>query len=152
MTTISAETSEGFSLQINRTFNANREAVFDAWVCENAVSQWLAPDPGMIMKVETLDVREGGQYQFRMTNVERENFIVTGEYLTIKRPEELVFTWAWIHGDDKTVMLITLKFIDKGEGTEMQMTHERLPDQGSKDHHNEGWLACFNRLAKVVEN
>ena len=151
MKTSATETTEGFTLNISRTFNASREAVFDAWLNTDAISQWFAPDPTMVTKVDVLDAKEGGRYQFQMVAVDGETFIVTGEYVTIKRPEQLIFTWVWIHGDDKTEMLVTLNFIDKGETTEMQLTHERLPDQSSKDHHNQGWIGCFIRLAGVVE-
>ena len=145
------DSTEGFTLNLNRSFNATCEIVFDAWLNADVVSQWLAPDPGMIMIVEELDATVSGRYKFKMVAADGETFVVTGEYITINRPEQLVFTWAWVHGDDKTEMLITLNFIANSNVTEMQMIHEKLPDQESKDHHNEGWLACFDRLASVAD-
>ena len=148
MNTVAA--GEVFSLNISRTFNASREAVFDAWTNAEAISKWFSPDPSMTTVVDQLDLEPGGRYQFQMKETDGETYIVTGEYVSINRPEQLVFTWQWIHGDDKAEMLVTLDFIEKGGITELQLTHEKLPSAESRDHHNEGWNACLARLEKSL--
>jgi glutathione S-transferase len=145
-----AATNEVFTLNISRTFNAKREAVFDAWTNAEAICTWFAPDASMTTTVDQLELKQGGRYQFQMKEQEGDTFIVTGEYVVIKRPEQLIFTWQWIHGDDKAEMLVTLDFIDKGDTTELQLTHEKLPNVESRDHHNEGWNGCLVRLGESL--
>ncbi len=146
----SAVASEVYTLKMTRTFKASREAVFDAWTNAEAISQWLAPDPTMTITVDELDLKQGGRYQVQMQEQDGDTFIVTGEYVTINRPDQLVFSWQWIHGDDRAIMLVTLDFIEVDSGTEMRMTHEKLPSEESRDHHDQGWQGCFNRLEQVV--
>jgi len=150
MTTNAATSNQDFSLKMQRTFKASREAVFDAWTDAEALSQWFAPDSNMTTIVEQLDTKQDGYYQIKMINPNQETFIVRGQYITFLRPEQLIFTWTWIHGDDKSEMLITLDFIDNGDTTEMQLLQEKLPDESSKNHHQEGWIGCFIRLTEFV--
>lgn len=142
---------ELFTLKINRTFDASCEVVFDAWTSAEAISAWFAPDPSMKSVVDELDLRVGGRYQFQMQEPEGDTYIVTGEYVNVDRPNQLVFTWQWIHGDDREIMMVTLDFIEQGDATELRLTHEKLPSKESRDHHNEGWVPCLARLAELVE-
>ena len=145
-----AVVSEILTLNINRNFNASREAVFDAWTTAEAICQWFAPDPTMTTTVEKLDLKVGGRYQFLMQEQSGDKFIVNGEYVSINRSEQLVFTWQWTHEPDIPGMLVTIDFIEKGEHTEMLLTHERLPNAASRDHHSEGWVGCFVRLEQLL--
>lgn len=144
--------SEAYTLNISRTFNAQREAVFDAWTNAEAISNWFAPDASMTTIVDELELKTGSRYQFQMKDKDGKTYIVTGEYVSVKRPEQLIFTWQWIHGDDKEEMLVTLNFLDKGNATELQLTHEKLPSVESRDHHNEGWIGCLTRLGEFLSS
>lgn len=139
-----------YTLTINRSFDAPREVVFDAWTDADALAKWFAPDPKMLTVVDELDVKPGGRYQLQMQEQDGDTYIVTGEYVNIDRPNQLVFTWQWIHGDDRDIMLLTLDFKEQNGKTEMCMTHEKLPSAESRDHHDEGWQGCFNRLEQFV--
>ena len=109
-----ATATELFTLEMSRTFNAPREAVFDAWTQAEAIRQWFISDPGMTSVVDELDLKPGGRYQFQMIQSNGEAYIVTGEYVSIRRPEQLAFTWQWTHGDMSDIMLVTLDFNRQG--------------------------------------
>ena len=145
-----AVTSEILTLNINRTFNATRDSVFEAWTNAEAICQWFAPDPSMITTVDELDLRVGGKYKFQMQEQSGDKFIVYGEYVSIDRPHQLVFSWQWTHEPELPGMLVTLDFIDKGETIELQLTHERLSSTGARDHHSEGWIGCLVRLEQLL--
>lgn len=144
-------TNKGFELNIKRIFKASPQTVFDAWTDPTGLVKWFAPDPTMKVEIDELDLRVGGKYQFKMIQQEAETYIVVGEYLTVAPPEQLIFTWKWMHGDDRTEMLVTLDFININGDTELSLTHERLLDEETKGLHNQGWTAIFSRLAEVIE-
>jgi hypothetical protein len=45
--------------------------------------------------------------------------------------------------------LVTVELRTAGQGTELTLTHERLPDEGSRDRHEAGWKGCLTRLAQI---
>jgi uncharacterized protein YndB with AHSA1/START domain len=51
---------------------------------------------------------------------------------------------------DKTETLVTVVFREQAEGTEVVLTHERLPGEESKTRHTEGWLGCFEKLEQIL--
>jgi len=71
--------------------------------------------------------------------------IYTGTYQEITRPKRLVFTWnspyAGSHGS-----LVTVDFKPKGRGTEIVLTHERLPSEEMVKAHTGGWTSILERL------
>jgi len=141
-----AVAEEVFTINITRTFQAKREAVFDAWVNADTITQWFSPDPSMTTLVDKLEPKTGGGYQFQMINKDGEKFVITGKYVNFNRPEQLIFSWKWITGDDPTEMLVTLDFIDNGDMTELKLCHEKLPGKESMEHHDMGWNGCLVRL------
>ncbi|VAW82917.1 hypothetical protein MNBD_GAMMA12-1915 [hydrothermal vent metagenome] len=143
--------NKGFELKIKRIFEAPPQVIFDAWTNPQNLTQWFAPDPGMTVEIDKLELKEGGKYQFKMIEHDTETYIVVGEYLTISPPKQLIFTWKWVQGDDRTEMLVTLDFKNVNGNTELSLLHEKLPDEYAKDHHNQGWVAIFDRLSHIIK-
>jgi len=143
------ESSESLTLSIKREFKAPIEAVFQAWTSADKVSQWFAPSSDFTVKVPLMDAQVGGQYRIEMTNPDGETFTAIGEYLEVSEPDKLVFTWSWEGGDSG--MLVTLDFSSQNGKTGMMLTHEQFPDAGSRDHHNEGWTGCLDRLGGYLD-
>lgn len=149
-----AQTNEYDTLHLSRTFNAPCNKVYGAWTNAGILSQWFAPSDQMKTEVLELDVRVGGRYRIRMEEGENdcEFHIVGGEYLSIVPNKKLIFTWQWEDDDSNTEMLLTLKFIDKGDTTDFLLTHERILDQETRDSHNEGWTSCLARLGTLLSH
>jgi uncharacterized protein YndB with AHSA1/START domain len=72
---------------------------------------------------------------------------LSGKYLEVVVPERIVMTWISIGGprDDRHEALLTLEFFDRGNATELRLTHERLP-AASKDSYDSGWTAVIETL------
>jgi uncharacterized protein YndB with AHSA1/START domain len=94
-----------------------------------------------------VDLRVGGRFRVVMTGEGRE-LEHTGEYLEVDPPRRLVFTWRSPYtGEEPSVVTVTLR--PRGEGTELALTHERLPaDQ--VDPHAGGWGRMLERLGDVL--
>jgi uncharacterized protein YndB with AHSA1/START domain len=78
-------------VRIEQTFEAPREQIFDAWVTQDLLEKWFAPD-GCTLHVARLDVREGGGYHWCIKNPSFGECWTIGTYLEVRRPERLVFT------------------------------------------------------------
>jgi uncharacterized protein YndB with AHSA1/START domain len=144
--------SPATTLQIRRTFRAPREKLFQAWVDPKKMTEWFChAKPNLIGKLVVMDVRPGGQYGFDVTDAEGKVFKVRGEYLEIKEPEKLVFTWFWETEPAYGNTVVTLEFEDLGNKSELILTHERFANSDARDKHNNGWAFCLDSLQRNVE-
>jgi uncharacterized protein YndB with AHSA1/START domain len=95
-----------------------------------------------------LDVRVGGSFRIVMRN-ETDEVVHTGEYREIRPPERLVFTWqSSMTANEET--LVTVELFPRGEGTELVLTHERLPDELSARKHDGGWQSIVEKLGMYL--
>jgi uncharacterized protein YndB with AHSA1/START domain len=145
----SGDSKVNLTLRIERQFNASSEAVFQAWTRSDQVVQWFAPTREFTVAVPVMDVRVGGKYRIEMTNPDGEMYTAIGEYLEIAEPGRLHFTWGWEGGDGD--MSVTIDLAGQDGKTDLVLTHDKFPDAGSRDHHNEGWTDCLDCLADFLE-
>jgi predicted enzyme related to lactoylglutathione lyase len=73
---------------------------------------------------------------------------LSGVFREVKRPSKLVYTWNF-RGNPKVDFgdsQVTVEFLDKQGATEIQITHEQLPNEEVKEDHNQGWNGCLDKL------
>lgn len=150
-----APTASDLAIAITRTFDAPREAVFAAWTDPTQFSRWLGPGD-IQAEVVALDPRVGGAYRIVMHRVPGGGHsAVRGTYREVEPPSRLVFTWAWEEDAEthpaghETLVTLTLRAL--GNRTELTLRHERFDSEKSRDSHNHGWNACFDKLAQYLE-
>lgn len=148
---MSAVTSEGYELSIQKTIPGSPEDVFDAWLDDEILGRWFGPSDEMNVKIKLLEPREGGKYHIAMSSPDGETYDLHGEYVRIDRPNQLVMTFYWISEPDQ-VMLATVNFTAVEEGTEINLLHEKMPSEESREAHNMGWNGTLARLQRVFEN
>jgi uncharacterized protein YndB with AHSA1/START domain len=137
------------TLQINRTFAAKRESVFRAWTEPEALRQWFVPSEEVSTSSVEVDLRVGGRYRIVMESSAGEVYIAVGTYREIRFPEKLVFTWSF-EGSDMGETLVSLEFHDRGNSTELVLTHELFLNKEQRDRHNMGWSSCLDHLASSL--
>jgi uncharacterized protein YndB with AHSA1/START domain len=138
-------------LQIRRSYNAARAAVFRAWTDPQALKIWFAPSDAMTTPVAEVDLRVGGRYRIEMLSAEGKRHCVRGEYLEVQTPKKLVFTWAWERDELETGdTVVTVEFLERGATTEVVLTHERFASAKARDAHHDGWTGCLDRLPKAL--
>lgn len=142
------------SMTIRRTINAPRQRVFDAWTQPEHLKNWWRANPEWSTEIADVDLQVGGQYRLGMRDPEQEGpFVCFGEFLEITPPEKLVYTWSWeAPAMDVGKTLVTVEFLEKGDAAEIVLTHERFPSAEAASKHHEGWLACINHCAALVES
>lgn len=138
------------TLQLKRTFAAPREKVFRAWTDPEELKKWWGPE-GYGTPTAEVDLRVGGTYRLGMKKLPKGDvFYLTGVYREVRPPEKLVYTWVWEGEADLGETLVTVEFRDRGNATEVVLTHELFPNAKVRDDHNKGWSSCLDRLAKAL--
>lgn len=132
------------SVTIVRKIKAAPAKVWAAITLPEQMLQWWAPDAGPTLQVEA-DVRPGGRFSivFRSMNGEEHN--PTGVYLIVVPEQRLVFTWEW-PGMPERESQVTFLLRSLEGGTEMTLTHERLPDEAARESHELGWNGLLDKL------
>lgn len=145
-------TSTENTLRLSRIIQAPVSKVFEAWTQPEHMQNWCCPDPAGKLDIDQ-DFRVGGKFRIRMNMTDGKTATAYGEYKEIDAPNRVAYTWEWEeeehHMDVDT--LITVEFVEKDGGTEVQMTHEGIPHVEARDGHDEGWKLCLDRLVRVFE-
>jgi uncharacterized protein YndB with AHSA1/START domain len=134
-------------LVLKRTFDAPRERVFDAWLDPKQMAKWMGPR-GVTAEVPLVEPKVGGRYRIQMRTPDKSDPAVGGQYKEIKRPERLVFTWAWESTGFET--RVTLTFASVGKKTELTLRHEGFAEKAHRDSHNNGWTGSLDKLAEAL--
>jgi len=92
--TTSITTPSDTEIRIERTFDAPRELVWEAFTDPDLLPEWLGPRR-MTMTVDELDVRPGGSYRFTHRDSEGNEFVFFGEFREVEEPELIVRTFGW---------------------------------------------------------
>ena len=136
------------TLEVRRTFNAPRQRVYDAWTKAEEMKKWVGPGP-MTATVAESDVRVGGKYRIAMRNPNGTEHRAHGVYRVVDPPKKVVYTWTWETMPDVVDTVVTVEFLEKGNSTEVVLRHDGLTADQKKPH-EDGWIGCFDKFAKVV--
>lgn len=83
---------------INRSFDTPIEHMFDMWTKPERFAKWLPPT-GFTMEFKRIDLREGGQGFYAMTNGQ---FTMYGkvDYIDIKRPNRISYAQYFVDANE----------------------------------------------------
>ena len=140
---------EQTTLVLKRHFAATPEAVFDAWMVQQAFAAWIGPE-GQQCDVPQFEARVGGAYRFVMKMQDGSVVPVGGVFKAIDRPRRIAFTWGW-DGDPARTSLITLDIVpEAGGGVDFTLTQEGLGTTANRDAHAAGWVGPLNKLQRYL--
>jgi uncharacterized protein YndB with AHSA1/START domain len=128
---------------VERVIPAPRSEVFDAWLDEAVLSEFICPAPGRASAV-SVDPTVGGKLRFLMTFPDQQ-IEVTGEYIALDRPDRISFTWRCSDtGDLESVVTIVLA-PHGADHTLMTIIHSRQPAQ-LVEKHRAGWSSVAQQF------
>ena len=126
-----------YELQID----APVELVFELLTDAAALLQWIA------VEAES-DPHPGGELTWTHANGQ----VVAGQYIEVRRPERLVFTYGWesneLVGPGATRVEIDLERLDP-DATLLRLVHRGLPES-EIDAHLGGWQHFLAELARLA--
>lgn len=125
------------------------ERVFRAFTDPVLLTHWFSPSAEISVAVLAHDLRPMGRYRFAYREADGTRSIVTGEFREIVPPTRLVFTWTWEAPDPHAGIetLVSVECLADSGGTLVTVTHDRFPDDRSRDRHDAGWRGTLARLA-----
>ena len=143
---------EKVSLEITRLLKAPRDRVYAAWTDPAEIFKWFGPEDVQTTRV-IADARVGGELRWDLTTSDGEAMTMGGEYRELQPSEKVVFTWRW--EDDENweghTSIVTIELEDREGGTELRLTHERLPSEQSRENHTQGWSGALDKLQRLFE-
>lgn len=138
---------------------APRDAVFAALVDPRAIELWRTPDD-MTSDVLTWDAVPGGRFRVSLTydrgqagKTEGATDTYSGRFEDIVAGERVVEVIEF-ESDDAALageMTVTTTLRDGGGGTEVELTHEGIPDAVPPDQNELGTRMSLAKLAAYVE-
>jgi uncharacterized protein YndB with AHSA1/START domain len=145
------QTSTAPSLVLRRVYSAPRERVYAAWTQPDIAARFMGPGDTTSTDIQ-MDVRPGGAFRITMVRPDGDRFVALGIYRDVQPPERLSMTWRWQEDDpaEEHESLLTLEFLERGEQTELVLTHAQLADVDSRDRHAHGWTPIVDQLAGIL--
>lgn len=135
-----------FSLNVK--FDAPLERLYEAWHKPELLQQWFAPGDMLVAQAMS-SFQEGGKFRIVMQDTDFSQHILMGQYQTIVPNQRLAFTWQWQDSDLMTH--VSLDFARVNDSTsELTLTHNGFPDQEMADDHQDGWIACLEKLSLLT--
>ena len=135
----------GETLQLERTFQAPAQRVFDAWTNEEVMRRWFHGEHDWETSHAEVDLRVGGAVRVVMLDPEKGvEHGGGGHYTEIDPPNRLAFTWTW--DEDERETLIEIEFEEDEGATTVRFTHSNLADLESVRSHEGGWSNAFDNL------
>ena len=133
-------------VQIERTYDASAEDVFDAWTSEDVLRRWFSPGPAWETPTAQVDLRVGGRIRVQVRNPADDfQFGASGEYTAIERPHRLAFTWVF-DDDPSNEQMIELEFTEEDGATTVRFVNSNIPPQ-RRESQESGWSGFFDNLA-----
>jgi uncharacterized protein YndB with AHSA1/START domain len=120
-------TISGNRLQVKRSFEAPRPLVFSWWTTPEKLQQWSGCKESTKCEID-MDFRVGGSFAQKLTIKGRGDFTIFGTYEEITEPERIVY--RAVYGPVTT--RVTVEFFVEGEGTQVVITQEGVPESFSK--------------------
>jgi uncharacterized protein YndB with AHSA1/START domain len=137
-------------LQIERSFSASAEEVFDAWTSPEVMRRWFHCGPDWDTPVAEVDLRVGGAVRIVMRRPDGRQSGARGEYTVIDRPHRLVMTWTF---DDVPAnqQLIELAFSESEGTTTVVLTNREISSDERRELQGEGWRLCLDELERLLD-
>ena len=130
--------------RVERVLPAVPEVVYDAWLDEASLREFMCPAPGRVSDV-AVDARLGGSLRVVMSFPDHDREI-TGNFLALDRPQRVCFTWNTDVEDHESIVTVLLAPHGDSE-THMTIVHSRqlatlVPS------YNSGWTSIAGALAE----
>ncbi len=157
MTVAAQAATDVVTLQHHYKFGIDQ--VFAAWSSPEALAKWFGPHSHN-STIEKYDFNTGGKYQIRMvptgkdsdcTDEADEDSVCAGSFVEIDVANRIVMTFGWIEGGaNMGETLLTAEFAEVDGGTEITLTHEKIPSEELRQAHMGGWQGTLECLQEYL--
>ena len=148
---MTATAARGATVVMRRTFKAPVARVFRAWSDPAMAKRWSWGPEYDTVSIELNCVPGGAWRQHIRDRNTGENWYFDGVFHEVVTNEKLVHTFHFRNdrGYNEPPSLVTIEFIDRGESTDVVLTHTQLSESKVKET-EKGWSAIFEVMEKLV--
>jgi uncharacterized protein YndB with AHSA1/START domain len=149
-----------YTTRISGHVRAPRSVVYRAFLDAGAVAAWRVPD-GMTSEVHEFDGREGGYFRVSLTydapgaagKSAPHTDTYHGHFVRLVPDERIVEVLEFETADPalRGEMTLTTSLTDAGDGTDVLVVHEGVPDTVPAADNETGTRMALARLARLVE-
>jgi uncharacterized protein YndB with AHSA1/START domain len=143
--------TEAATVRVQRVMPAAPDLVFDQWLDPESLQEWMCPRPVRVIDV-TVEPHVGGVVRIDVDD-SGTRVLISGQFLTIDRPNLLRFTWAnsnWPDPTSESVVNVSFEPVGDDE-TLMSIEHSLLPP-AEFESFDTGWTLTVEQLAAVLES
>jgi uncharacterized protein YndB with AHSA1/START domain len=136
-------------IRIERTYQAEIEQVFEAWVSPEVMRRWFHCNPDWETPVAEVDLRVGGSIRVVMRKPDGSHAQGHGEFKLIDRPHRLEMTWTF-SDDPSNEQLIELAFEESAGATTVLLVNSGISGDVRRDDQDWGWRGCLSELERLL--
>jgi uncharacterized protein YndB with AHSA1/START domain len=137
------------TVKIKRVISSDAHKIFNLWTRPELMAHWMSPYPGKVQCSAEADVRVGGTFKLSMQS-DHSTCEIEGQYVVVDPPHLLAFTWCGPPTQNANT-LVTVELKSISGGTELTLTHEKLPTVELRAAHEIGWANMFDHLTDAVD-
>lgn len=132
-------------LDLEVTFNAPLEKVYQAFVSPEVLQRWFSP-LGMVVQQAMSNCAVDGKFVLKLMDNMNNIHTLEGVYLEMETNQKLVFTWQWL--DEDHITKVAIDFSALGEHTtQIHLQHSEFPDEEDYHLHYQAWVDCLEKLS-----
>ena len=149
-----------YTTQVRGHVRAPRPSVYRAFLDADAVAKWRVP-AGMSSHVHEFDAREGGSFRVSLTydtpdaagKSAAHTDTYRGHFVRLVPAQQVVEVFEFETADPglRGTMTMTTTLTDAGDGTDVVVVHEGIPDSVPAADNETGTRMALANLAKLVE-
>lgn len=131
---------------------AARETVWRLLTEPAELARWLHPG-GMTTPAESVevDLRQGGAYRYAMVDdATGDRHVRGGEYLEVRAPERLAFTWGLTDGGGGEAAVVTVTLFEHDGETEITLDVRGVAGCPGDGGVYDGWSEALDALADAL--
>lgn len=142
-------------VRLKQHYKHDLDTVFNAWMDAEILGKWFGPHSHNC-NIEKWEPVVGGQFQIRMKPVAEDHdcegdsngdSVCAGEFVEVEAGKTLAMTFNWIeNGADIGDSLLTIEFSESNGGTDVTLSHERIPTKQLRKAHEGGWKGTLECL------
>ena len=151
------------TIQLERTYEASLDEVWDLWTTKEGFESWWGPD-GFVAKVHALDLRPGGEMRYAMSAVGEEQIAfmkkagmstsqdVRITYLEVVPKTRLAYENQidFVPGVAPYSASTVVELEAHGDRVVMRLTLEAMHDEEWTQRALAGWEMQLGKLARVI--
>ena len=139
------------SFDLDRTYAAPRERVWDAFTRAELLERWACPDTSWRVSSCEVDARTGGGYRLRFgPRPDGDAYSETAVFAVFEPVERLVLDVVTSGEDTSERSRCTVLLLPVDGGTRLELTVDGLSDAEAAGHLRVGWTWCLEGIAEVL--